>query len=159
MPARATIVGPLLALAVAFTIAVGAGCASGSDTAATTTVTPTTVATTTPTTKTSTTAKPVPTTTTPAVGYPSRDAAIDHLIAAWRANDRAAAAQGADALSVSNLFTQKPDNFALYGCDTGEFDTSTCNYRNRASGFYAQITAEKTPAGWQVTAVYMTTDG
>ena len=74
------------------------------------------------------------------------------------AGDRAAAQTGATAEAVRNVFTQPGGGYALYGCDTGEFDTSTCNFRNRATHGYASITAEKAPVGWIVTAVYMTID-
>ena len=74
------------------------------------------------------------------------------------AGDRAAAQTGATAEAGDNVFTQPGAGFGLYGCDTGEFDTSTCNFRNRATHGYVSITAEKAPVGWIVTAVYMTID-
>jgi hypothetical protein len=74
------------------------------------------------------------------------------------AGDEAAAGTAATAEAVRNVFTQPGPGFELYGCDTGEFDTSTCNYRNRSTQGYASITAEKAPIGWIVTAVYMTID-
>ena len=59
------------------------------------------------------------------------------------ADDQATAQTGATAEAVRNVFTQPGAGYALYGCDTGEFDTSTCNLRNRATQGYASITAEK----------------
>ena len=94
----------------------------------------------------------------PTQGFDSARAAIDHFVGAWAANDKAAAQTGATAAAVQNVFTQPGAGFALYGCDTGEFVTSTCNYRNRATNGYASITAEQAPIGWIVTEVYMTID-
>jgi hypothetical protein len=94
----------------------------------------------------------------PTQGFDSARAAIDHFVGAWTANDEAAAQTGATAVAVQNVFTQPGAGFTLYGCDTGEFDTSTCNYRNRATQGYASITAQKAPIGWIVTDVYMTID-
>jgi hypothetical protein len=94
----------------------------------------------------------------PTQGFDSARAAIDHFVGAWAANDMAAAQTGATAAAVRNVFTQPGAGFALYGCDTGEFETSTCNYRNRATQGYASISAQKAPIGWIVTDVYMTID-
>jgi hypothetical protein len=105
--------------------------------------------------KTTTTAKAGP---GPTQGFGSARAAIDHFVAAWMAGDRAGAQVGATELAVHNVFTQPGPGFTLYGCDTGEFATSTCNYRNRATAGYASITAEQAPIGWIVTDVYMTID-
>jgi hypothetical protein len=106
-------------------------------------------------TSTATTAKPGP---GPTQGFGSARAAIDHFVAAWQAGDQASAQSGASAIAVHNVFTQPGAGFTLYGCDTGEFATSTCNYRNRATRGYASISAEKAPVGWIVTEVYMTID-
>jgi hypothetical protein len=94
----------------------------------------------------------------PTQGFDSARAAIDHFVGAWAANDKAAAQTGATAAAVRNVFTHPGAGFALYGCDTGEFETSTCNYRNRATQGYASISAQKAPIGWIVTDVYMTID-
>ena len=94
----------------------------------------------------------------PSRGFGSARLAIDHFVAAWMADDQATARTGATAEAVRNVFTQPGAGYALYRCDTGEFDTSTCNLRNRATHGYASITAEKAPIGWIVTAVYMTID-
>jgi hypothetical protein len=147
-------------LAVLFMAAVLlVACSGGSDGAdppSTTSTTPTTAAkTTTSTTKTTTTAAPG---AGPTQGFSSARAAIDHFVAAWQAGDEAGAQTGASAIAVHNVFTQPGPGFALYGCDTGEFVTSTCNYRNRATNGYASITAEKAPIGWIVSEVYMTID-
>jgi hypothetical protein len=137
-----------------------AACSGGTDQGAdrpstTTSSTTSTAPTTTSTSKATRTTTPV---TGPTEGFGSARAAIDHFVAAWQAGDKASAQSGATAVAVSNVFTQPGPGFALYGCDTAEFDTSTCNYRNRATQGYASITAEKAPVGWIVTAVYMTID-
>ena len=100
-----------------------------------------------------------PTTTAPLVYFPDRDTAVKHLIDAWKANDATAALQGADPTAVVNLFTQKADGFELYGQQEGDAPTLTDNYRNRARGYYAQITSERSAKGWRVIGVYMSTDG
>jgi|SRR4051794_12239784 hypothetical protein len=147
----------VLAMAAAVLVA----CSGGSGDAdppstSTTATTPTTAAkTTTSTTKTTATVAPG---AGPTQGFGSARAAIDHFVAAWQAGDKAGAQTGASAIAVHNVFTQPGPGFALYGCDTGEFVTSTCNYRNRATNGYASITAEKAPIGWIVTEVYMTID-
>jgi hypothetical protein len=95
----------------------------------------------------------------PTAGQGTARAAIDLLVAAWIANDQVTAGTVATQEAVRALFAQSPDGYALYGCDTGEFDTSTCNFRNRATAGYASITAEKAPIGWIVTSASLTTDG
>ncbi len=95
----------------------------------------------------------------PTLAFADPKAAVEHLVGAWQAGDSATALQGATAEAVTSLFSQPADGFELYGCDSGEFETSTCNYRNRSTGGYAQITAEKRPAGWVVAAVFVSTDG
>lgn len=139
------------------------GCGGSSDSAEPATTSTSTTTTTTTSTPVRPTAKPGTTTTTAPVGPSLFSAtprgAVEQLVSAWRAGDRAAAARVADATAVRNIFTQPAGGFELYGCDSGEFTTSTCNYRNRSTAGYAQITADKQAAGWIVTAVYMSTDG
>jgi hypothetical protein len=95
----------------------------------------------------------------PTAGQGSARAAIDLLVAAWIAHDQITAGTVATEEAVQALFAQPPDGYVLYGCDTGEFDTSTCNFRNRATAGYASLTAEKAPIGWIVTSAFLTTDG
>lgn len=146
----------------AVVVALGA-CGQGDDEATSTSGSTTTPSTTAPASPSS--APPAPSTTAPPTvpeptrTFPDPQAAVEALVDAWRAGDSATALQGATAESVTNLFSQPPDGFELYGCDSGEFETSTCNYRNRSTGGYAQITAEKRPAGWVVAAVFVSTDG
>lgn len=102
------------------------------------------------TTTTGTTAPPGPT----AFTAQARDA-VNELKSAWEAGDRARAAAIAPGDVVEALFVVTPDGFEVYGCDTGEFDTSTCNLRNRSTGAYITLTSERHPEGWQVAAVFV----
>jgi hypothetical protein len=145
---------------LAMAVALLGACSNGSDHAdrPSTSSTTTTAAKTTTSTKTTKTTTTASTVAGPTQGFSSARAAIDHFVAAWQAGDKAGAQTGATAIAVHNVFTQPGAGFALYGCDTGEFATSTCNYRDRATQGYASITAEKAPIGWIVTEVYMTID-
>jgi len=140
--------------AAALVGACGGGAEEGGDRPSTTSTTTSTTAST----PTSTAGTSAPSGDGPSQGFGSARLAIDHFVAAWMADDKATAQTGATAEAVRNVFTQPGAGYALYGCDTGEFDTSTCNLRNRATHGYASITAEKAPIGWIVTAVYMTID-
>ncbi|MBI2709081.1 MAG: hypothetical protein HYX34_05230 [Actinobacteria bacterium] len=148
----------LLAVLVGLTVS----CSSGGGQAGSTT--PSTARSTAPatTSATATSTTAAPTTTAPAGPTqfaPDPRAAIEALVTAWQAGDQAAAARVAQPKAVRDLFTQPAAGYGLYGCDSGEFDTSICNYRNRATGGYAQITATRTPKGWVVDSVYVSTDG
>ena len=127
----------------------GCGSSSGTDRPAGTRASRSTVpatttapAATTPTTPTS--ASPP---TTP-VGYPSARDAATHLLDAWRAGDRVAAARGADPVAVAMLFAVPVGQVVDRGCDTGEFDTSSCQYKVGGGGL--QLDMERRPAGWAV---------
>jgi len=152
---------PVIA-ATLVTLGLAAACGSSSDGGATSKVTttpPTTAASTTATTAPTTTATTAPAPSEPTLFFPEARAAVDHLIDAWKRADAAIALQGATTRAVLNLFTQPAEGFSLYGCDSAEFMTSHCNYRNRATGGYAAITAEKRAQGWIVSDVAMSTDG
>ena len=43
----------------------------------------------------------------------------------------------------------------MYGCDTGEFETSTCSFRNRSTGAYITVTSTRTEPGWQVSSLFV----
>lgn len=79
----------------------------------------------------------------------ARDA-VDELVAAWEAGDRARAEAIAPGDAVDALFHLAPGGFEVYGCDTGEFETSTCNLRNRGTGVVVGVTAARGEAGWQI---------
>lgn len=84
----------------------------------------------------------------------ARDA-VNELKTAWEAGDRDRAATVAPGDVVEALFVVPPGGFEVYGCDTGEFDTSTCNLRNRSTGVYITLTSERHPEGWQVATVFV----
>lgn len=76
--------------------------------------------------------------------------AVNELKAAWEAGDQARARAIAPGDVVDALFAVPAGGFEVYGCDTGEFATSTCNYRNRATEVFIVVTAARSDAGWQI---------
>ena len=84
--------------------------------------------------------------------------AVDELKAAWEAGDQARARAIAPGDVVDALFAVPADGFEVYGCDTGEFETSTCNYRNRGTEAFIVVTAARSDAGWQIATVDINTD-
>jgi len=106
-------------------------------------------------TTTSTTAPASTTTLAPAVGRPeAKDSALT-LYNAWKVNDRATASQVADVSAIDSMFAAVPGNYELYrGCDTGEFDTGGCLFRNRSNNDTIQIDVEKRNGQWVVTDAY-----
>lgn len=105
------------------------------------------------TTEATTTASTAPTSTAPSTptGYaPEAAAAVEELKAAWEAGDQARARAIAPGEVVDALFAVPADGFEVYGCDTGEFETSTCNLRNRATEAFIVVTAQRSDAGWQI---------
>jgi len=100
---------------------------------------------------TSTTAPASTTTLAKPVGRPeAKDSALT-LYNAWKVNDRATASQVADASAIDSMFAAAPGDYELYrGCDTGEFDTGGCLFRNRANNDTIQIDVEKRNGQWVV---------
>lgn len=82
--------------------------------------------------------------------------AMEELKAAWEAGDQDRARRIAPSDAVDALFTVAPSGYEIYGCDTGEFETSTCNYRNRGTGSFIVVTADRRPEGWQVATILLT---
>lgn len=159
----------LLAITAVIAMVGPIGCSdsSGGDGAATarqdrsTTTEPTRAASTTaPTSGSATTADVAPTTpaTTPTtvtqVGWPTAGEAARHLLTAWRAADRGNASQGAEPPAVDGLFAVPRGPVVDRGCDTGEFDTSGCQYRVAGGGL--QLNMERRPQGWVVTEAVFT---
>ena len=111
-------------------------------------------------TSTSTTAVPASTTTTTTpkatpVGVPDGDTAAHRLYDAWVANDRSAAATIADPAAIDAVFAAPKGTYELYrGCDTGEFGTGGCLFRNRANNNTIQIDLEKRATGWVVSGAF-----
>ena len=100
-----------------------------------------------------TTTSTAPTTTAPSAptAFTAQAAdAVNELKAAWEAGDQARARAIAPGDVVDALFAVPAGGFEVYGCDTGEFETSTCNYRNRSTEVFIVVTAARTDAGWQI---------
>jgi hypothetical protein len=134
---------------------VGAGCSDDDGDATTSSTTTSTTATTTePTTTTTAPTTPSEPSRPTAYTAQARDA-VNELKAAWEEGDDDRARAIAPGEVVDALFPIEPDGFEVYGCDTGEFETSTCSYRNRSSGVYITVTATRTEPGWQVTSLFV----
>lgn len=102
-----------------------------------------------------------PATDTTSPGAPSQptaytataEDAVNELKTAWLEGDRARATAIAPGDVVDALFGVAPESFEVYGCDTGEFPTSTCNYRNRSTGVFIKVSAARSDAGWQISTI------
>ncbi len=151
--------GPLVAVVLVVAVLV-AGCSSkqsdaGADepsvgSAATVDASSTTTTTTAPTTTT--------TTSPPAVGKPDARDVAQTLYDAWVANDRALAATVADQPAIDGMFTAIPGPYQLYsGCDTGEFDTGGCLFRDRSTNNTIQVDLEKRNGNWVAAFAYFST--
>lgn len=118
---------------------------SGSDIGEPATLEATTTSTT-PTTAPATTAVPAP------VGAGSPADASAALYAAFVAGDRAAAARVAEQPAIDAVFSAVPGPYQPYrGCDTGEFGTSGCLYRDRSTNHTIQFDLERRGDAWVVT--------
>jgi hypothetical protein len=84
--------------------------------------------------------------------------AVNELKAAWEGGDRDRAAAIAPGDVVEALFVVPPDGFEVQGCDTGEFATSTCNFRNRSTEAFIVVTAARSDAGWQIATIDVNSD-
>lgn len=84
--------------------------------------------------------------------------AVNELKAAWEAGDQARARAIAPGDVVDALFLVPADGFEVYGCDSGEFETSTCNFRNRATEAFVVVTAQRSDAGWQIATIDINSD-
>ena len=139
-----------LLLGAGLTMTTAACSKGGSSNAGTTTVPVTTAATTAPTAKPVTTA---PHATVPKVGYFTPQQAADHLMGAWKANDRIGAAQGAAASAVTDLFNVPPTPFTLYNyCEDPSLGQSGCLYRYGQAT--VQVNTKQRPEGWVVVSVF-----
>lgn len=84
--------------------------------------------------------------------------AVNELKAAWEAGDEERARAIAPGDVVEALFTLPPGGFEVYGCDTGEFETSTCNFRNRATEMFIVVSAQRYDEGWQIATILLNPD-
>lgn len=106
---------------------------------------------------TTSTTDPDATTTTlaPPVGSPDGASAALSLYNAWVANDRNAAATVAEPAAIDAIWAAVPGPYELYrGCDTGEFGTGGCLFRDRSTNHTIQIDLEKRDTGWVVTNAF-----
>lgn len=152
LPAR--IARPLLAVGLCAALAGGvAACSGSSDDAAPASTTTTTTAA--PTSTTVTTAAPTSTTLPAPVGRPeAKDAALV-LYDAWTKDDRVGAAQVADPAAIDAVFAATRGPYELYrGCDTGEFDTGGCLFRDRSTNNTIQIDVERRNGNWVVSGAF-----
>ncbi|CAN5420002.1 hypothetical protein BH10ACT1_BH10ACT1_10540 [soil metagenome] len=135
-----------------------AGCSGSSDgqqastsgtVATTTTVAPTTA----------TTVPPTTTTALEPVGAATPADATAALYAAFQAGDRAAAAKVAGQPAIDAIFAAVPGPYEPYrGCDTGEFGTSGCLYRDRSTNHTIQFDLEKVGDAWVVQTAFYSAD-
>ncbi|MCU1496849.1 MAG: hypothetical protein JWM47_802 [Acidimicrobiales bacterium] len=111
-------------------------------------------------TSTTTTGAPVATTAPPAPhGAATPADASAALYAAFVAGDRAAAARVAEPPAIEAVFGAVPGPYQPYrGCDTGEFDTSGCLYRDRSTNHTIQFDLERRGEAWVVTTAFYSPD-
>lgn len=87
------------------------------------------------------------------MGFPSNQAAAQHLVDAWRNHDKDAALQGATAEAVDTMLAIPAGSLNVRGCDAGDFDTSSCVYRLVTNQWEIRLDLERRPAGWIVVDV------
>ncbi len=95
---------------------------------------------------------------TPTVFTEQAADAVNELEAAWETGDQARARAIAPGEVVDALFLVPPDGFEIYGCDSGEFETSACNFRNRGTEAFITVTAQRSDAGWQIATIDVNED-
>jgi hypothetical protein len=128
-----------VALSGALTVLAACGSSGSSDSAATT------VTTTAP----ATTAASTTTTLPATVGTPTAEETAKALYAAWNADDRVAAARVAEPTAIDAIWKAVKGSYEFYSaCDSGEFGTGGCLYRDRATGQTIQIDMEKRGENW-----------
>lgn len=136
-------------LLLATTLVVGACSTSNPPLAAVTTVA-------TPASTVAATTTTVPPTTVfqPAVPKPSREMAATHLIDAWRAGDRLAAALDATEAAVAAVFAQPyPQGGVQFrGCSVAVAGPSFCDYRILATGSLLELSVVEVSGGWATQA-------
>lgn len=134
-----------VAAALALSGLVIGGCNGG--TAAVVTTTTVVVATTT-----TTTASTLPPTTVyqPTAPQASQDLAAAHIVAAWKAGDRAAAAADASPAAVAAVFAQPfpAGGVQARGCSSAVAGPSSCIYRILANSNLLSLSAVSVPGGW-----------
>lgn len=144
-----------LGLVVGLLLISGVACGSGADDSSSSDPGRTTLTTEADGGDTTTVADPPPTTgiSQPTAFTTTAEDAVNELKAAWEVGDRPRAELIAPGDVIDALFAIPPESFEVYGCDTGEFPTSNCNYRNRSTDMYIKVTAARSDAGWQISTV------
>ena len=95
------------------------------------------------TTTTSTTVQATPpTSAAPAVKLTSPKAAADHLLDAWRANDRTKALQAANERAVTALFGRPYNAVSFRGCDEPDQLGADCSYRYEGGGLVLHVNGD-----------------
>jgi len=106
-----------------------------------------------------TTTAPVATTAPAPVGAATPADATAALYAAFQAGDKAAAAKVAEQPAIDAVFAAVPGPYEPYrGCDTGEFGTSGCLYRDRSTNHTIQFDLEKVGDAWVVQTAFYSAD-
>ena len=94
------------------------------------------------------------TTPPPPVGRPDAADAARFLYDAWGVDDRSLALTVAEPSAVEGMFSATPGPYELYrGCDTGEFDTGGCLFRDRTTNNTIQVNLERRDGNWVATGV------
>ncbi|MDQ1391244.1 MAG: hypothetical protein QOF30_221 [Acidimicrobiaceae bacterium] len=140
----------LLSLALAASVGL-AGCKGGSGSRSGS-VAPTTAAPTVPATTTTSTVPPT-TVYRPSAPQPSQDQAGSHLVAAWKAGDRAAALTDATPAAVEAVFAQPfpAGGVQARGCSNAVAGPSSCVYRIFATGGLLELSAVAgSGGGWLI---------
>lgn len=102
-----------------------------------------------------TTAAPTTTTPAPPTGRPEAEDAAQVLYESWVADDRAGAATVAEPEAIDAVWAAVPGPYELYrGCDTGEFDTGGCLFRDRSTNHTIQMSLERRGDNWVVTGAF-----
>jgi len=88
----------------------------------------------------------------PSAPQPSLEQAGNHLVAAWRAADRAAALSDATPTAVDIVFGQPfpAGDVQARGCANAVAGPSSCTYRILANGNLLDLSVVKLPGGWAV---------
>jgi hypothetical protein len=103
-----------------------------------------------------TTTTPAPTTTTTVAKghYASPLEAANHLMAAWKAGDEAAALASGTRAAVDALFEHEYSQYQSRGCDAPGQLGSDCNYRLAQAGGVRIHVAADPAAGFWVESVF-----
>jgi hypothetical protein len=147
---KATLVMAVLVSAVL--VAVGAAGCSGGSGAVVQPPVPGTAAVSSTSTSPTTSTVPATTLYQPRAPQPSQDQAAAHLVAAWKANDKAGALTDATAAAVEAVFARPfpAGGVQARGCSTPVAGPATCIYRVLTDGSGLQLSAVTVTGGWAI---------